>query len=178
VLQLLKLQDGTLKVLVEATERIKIENIISTKNHLEAIVSHFEEKTGDNIKITALMRSVIKQFHEYAKLNTKTNSEVIQVLEKITNPSHFADIITTNLLIKIEDKQEILEMSNIKKRLEKILELIVTEISILTTEQNIRTNVKKQMDKTHKEFFLTSSPLRISSEAEDKTFFSFRIPAF
>jgi len=167
VLQLLKLQDGTLKVLVEATERIKIENIISTKNHLEAIVSHFEEKTGDNIKITALMRSVIKQFHEYAKLNTKTNSEVIQVLEKITNPSHFADIITTNLLIKIEDKQEILEMSNIKKRLEKILELIVTEISILTTEQNIRTNVKKQMDKTHKEFFLNEQLKAIHKELNE-----------
>lgn len=167
VLQLLKLQDGTLKVLVEATERIKIENIISTKNHLEAIVSHFEEKTGDSIKITALMRSVIKQFHEYAKLNTKTNSEVIQVLEKITNPSHFADIITTNLLIKIEDKQEILEMSSIKKRLEKILELIVTEISILTTEQSIRTNVKKQMDKTHKEFFLNEQLKAIHKELNE-----------
>jgi ATP-dependent Lon protease len=167
VLQLLKLQDGTLKVLVEATERIKIENIISTKNHLEAIVSHFEEKTGDSIKITALMRSVIKQFHEYAKLNTKTNSEVIQVLEKITNQSHFADIITTNLLIKIEDKQEILEMSSIKKRLEKILELIVTEISILTTEQSIRTNVKKQMDKTHKEFFLNEQLKAIHKELNE-----------
>ena len=127
VLQLLKLQDGTLKVLVEATERVKIENIISTKNHLEAIVSHIEEKAGDNIKTTALMRSVTTQFREYAKLNTKTNSEVMQVLEKISDPSHFADIIATNLLIKIEDKQEVLEISNIQKRLEKLLELIGTE---------------------------------------------------
>jgi ATP-dependent Lon protease len=167
VLQLLKLQDGTLKVLVEATERVKIENIISTKNHLEAIVSNFEEKAGDNIKTTALMRSVIAQFHEYAKLNTKTNSEVMQVLEKINDPGHFADIITTNLLIRIEDKQEVLEISNIKKRLEKLLELIGTEISILTTEQKIRTNVKKQMDKTHKEFFLNEQLKAIHKELNE-----------
>lgn len=167
VLQLLKLQDGTLKVLVEAIERVKIENIINTKNHLEAIVSRIEEKAGDNIKTKALMRSVTSQFREYAKLNSKTNSEVIQVLEKISDPSHFADIIATNLLVKIEDKQKILEIPNIQKRLETLLELIGTEISILTTEQKIRTNVKKQMDKTHKDFFLNEQLKAIHKELNE-----------
>ncbi len=167
ILQLLKLQDGTLKVLVEAIERVTIEDVISSKQYFQATVLNVVEKVNDNIKITALIRSIVAQFRDYAKLNSKVNAEVLQVLEKIENPGHFVDIITANMLIKIEDKQAILEELNVQKRLEKIMELIEIEIHILTTEHKIRTNVKKQMDKTHKEFFLNEQLKAIHKELND-----------
>jgi ATP-dependent Lon protease len=167
ILQLLKLQDGTLKVLVEVIERVTIEEIINSKNYFQAITNTVEEKIPDDIKTTALMRSINTQFSEYAKLNNKINSEVLHVLEKIDNPSHFADIITANIFVKIENKQVLLETFNVQKRLEQILELIETEINILTTEQKIRSNVKKQMDKTHKEFFLNEQLKAIHKELNE-----------
>lgn len=167
VAQLLKLPDGTLKVLIEAVERVKICDIIVGPHYFQAIATPVEEKNNNNVKVSALMRSITTQFKEYAKLNTKVNTEILQILDKITNPGHFADIITSNIFTKIEHKQEILEAFNIHKRLERLLSIIEIEINILNTEQKIRTNVKKQMDKTHKEFFLNEQLKAIHKELND-----------
>lgn len=167
IVQMIKMPDNTLKVLVEATNRVTLSEIKDTSRYLMADAIVEEEIAGDDIRISALMRSVISQFKEYAKLNSKVNAEILQVLDKLTNPSHFADIVASNMFIKIELKQEILEKLNIQSRLEQLLKIIEIEISIFATEQKIRNSVKKQMDKTHKDFFLNEQMKAIQKELND-----------
>lgn len=167
IIQMLKLPDNTLKILVEATGRVNIYNVRESAKYFLADGIIQDEIIDETVKTSALMRMISSRFSEYAKLNNKVNAEVLQIIDKITNPSYFADIITSNLFIKIENKQAILEMIDIEKRLAKLSELLEVEINIIATEQRIRNNVKKQMDKTHKDFFLNEQMKAIQKELNE-----------
>lgn len=168
IVQMLKLADGTTKVLIEASERVLLKNIAEINNsHLQAEISRKKEIITSGVEISALIRSIISRFKEYVKLTNKVNEDILPILDKITNPSHFADIIASNINIKIEQRQKALEMFNVEKRLANVLELLEAEISIIATEQKIKATVKKQMDKTHKDFFLNEQLKAIQSELDE-----------
>lgn len=168
ILQLLKLPDGTIKVLVEGVERVRITAFIDDENYFAAITEQIEETEGEANEVEALVRSVNKQFEEYIKLNKKIPSEILSSLQQITNPSRLADTIASQLSLKIQDKQELLEIFDVIKRLEKVFVFMETEIGVLATERKIRSRVKRQMEKTQKEYFLNEQMKAIQKELGDE----------
>ncbi|MEL0102383.1 MAG: LON peptidase substrate-binding domain-containing protein, partial [Gammaproteobacteria bacterium] len=154
VLQLLKLPDGTIKVLVEGGSRAKIEGQIYGDDYFEARVNVVEEDIIDDREIEILSRSVIDSFDQYVKLNKKIAPEVMTSLSGIDDPSRLADTIAAHMVLKMEDKQTILEVSNVKDRIESIINLIENELDILQVEKKIRGRVKNQMEKTQREYYL------------------------
>lgn len=165
ILQLLKLPDGTIKILVEAKERAVLKQIFTTAECLSSEVTFLKTpKESDNIKIEALSRTVFDNFSEYAQLSKKINPEIINALSEIKDPAILADSIASHMLIDIDIKQEILSIINTSKRLDKIILSLENEIIILNTEKKIRHRVKKQMEKVQKDYYLNEQMKAIQKE--------------
>ena len=167
VLQMLKLPDGTVKVLVEGGPRASITNYTDNEDFYEAEVEFVEEEISVEKEIEALARSVVAQFENYVKLNKKISREVLATVSQIDDYSKLADTITSHLSIKIAEKQEILEITDITQRLEKIYGLMESEISVLQVEKKIRSRVKRQMEKTQREYYLNEQMKAIQKELGD-----------
>ncbi len=167
VLQLLKLPDGTVKVLVEGTTRAKIKNYTDNFNYFEAEIESIDEELGAEEEVEALARSAITQFESYVKLNKKISPEVLGSINQIDDYSKLADTIASHLAIKISEKQEILEILSISERLERVFALMESEISVLQVEKKIRSRVKRQMEKTQREYYLNEQMKAIQKELGD-----------
>ena len=167
VLQLLKLPDGTVKVLVEGTSRARIGAFTENEEYYEASVERIDEEIGAEDEIEALARSAISQFEQYVKLNKKISPEVLGTISQIEDYSKLADTIASHLAIKIADKQEILEVMTISDRLERVYTLMESEISVLQVEKKIRSRVKRQMEKTQREYYLNEQMKAIQKELGD-----------
>ena len=167
VLQLLKLPDGTVKVLVEGTARARISNYTENANFFEAEVARVDEKVGSKAEIEALARSAVSQFETYVKLNKKISPEVLGTIAQIDDYSKLADTIASHLAIKIADKQDVLETTTISERLERVYTLMESEISVLQVEKKIRSRVKRQMEKTQREYYLNEQMKAIQKELGD-----------
>jgi ATP-dependent Lon protease len=167
VLQLLKLPDGTVKVLVEGTQRARILRYTENADYYEAEVERVPEIVGTKEEIEALSRSSISQFESYVKLNKKISPEVLGSLGQIEDYSKLADTIASHLAIKISEKQELLEIVKISERLEKVYALMESEISVLQVEKKIRSRVKRQMEKTQREYYLNEQMKAIQKELGD-----------
>ncbi|MDP2358528.1 MAG: endopeptidase La [Beijerinckiaceae bacterium] len=168
VLQLLKLPDGTVKVLVEGAARASVKAYTRTDEYYEAEASVIAEEVGDSIEVEALGRSVVSEFESYVKLNKKVSAEVVSAVGQIEDFSKLADTVASHLAIKIVDKQDILETTSVAKRLEKCLGLMESEISVLQVEKRIRTRVKRQMEKTQREYYLNEQMKAIQKELGDE----------
>jgi len=167
VLQLLKLPDGTVKVLVEGVSRASVQTYTQTEEYYEAEAEALPDALGDQIEAEALARSVISEFENYVKLNKKVSPEVVSAVTQIEEPAKLADTIASHLAIKIADKQAILEIPTVAQRLEKVLGLMESEISVLQVEKRIRTRVKRQMEKTQREYYLNEQMKAIQKELGD-----------
>ena len=167
VLQLLKLPDGTVKVLVEGTSRAKIVRYSDNANYFEAEVERVAEEVGSKTEIEALARSAVSQFESYVKLNKKISPEVLGTIAQIEDYSKLADTIASHLAVKIADKQDVLETTVISDRLEKVYTLMESEISVLQVERKIRSRVKRQMEKTQREYYLNEQMKAIQKELGD-----------
>ena len=167
VLQLLKLPDGTVKVLVEGAGRAKITGFTRSDEFYEAEAEALHDELGDKVEAEALARSVLSEFENYVKLNKKISPEVVSAVTQIDEPSKLADTIGSHLLVKISDKQGILETPTVAQRLERVLSLMESEISVLQVEKRIRTRVKRQMEKTQREYLLNEQMKAIQKELGD-----------
>ena len=164
VLQLLKLPDGTVKVLVEGASRAKISNFTDNETFFEAYAEKIEETDGDPQEQTALGRAVVTQFEQYIKLNKKIPPEVLTSVKQIEDTAKLADTIASHLAVKISEKQELLELDSILGRLEKIYAHMEGEIGVLQVEKRIRNRVKRQMEKTQREYYLNEQMKAIQKE--------------
>src|SRR3954451_2615027 len=168
VLQLLKLPDGTVKVLVEGASRAQVNAYTRTDEYYEAEAEALPDALGDQVEAEALARSVVSEFENYVKLNKKVSPEVVTAVTQIDEPAKLADTIASHLAIKIADNQEILEIPTVAQRLEKVLGLMESEISVLQVEKRIRTRVKRQMEKTQREYYLNEQMKAIQKELGDE----------
>ncbi len=168
VLQLLKLPDGTVKVLVEGVSRARIGAYSGREEFYEAEASAVADEIGDKVQVQALARSVVTEFEGYVKLNKKVSPEIVSVVSQIEEPSKLADTVASHLAVKISDKQAVLETIDVAKRLEKALGLMESEISVLQVEKKIRTRVKRQMEKTQREYYLNEQMKAIQKELGDE----------
>ncbi len=164
VLQLLKLPDGTVKVLVEGGARAKIQEFTETEPFFVARASAMPEPEVEGKETEALARSVITQFEQYIKLNKKIPPEVLVSVNQIEDPSKLADTVASHLTLKISDKQELLEIPTIAGRLEKVFSFMEGEIGVLQVEKRIRSRVKRQMEKTQREYYLNEQMKAIQKE--------------
>ncbi|MCB1784440.1 MAG: endopeptidase La [Alphaproteobacteria bacterium] len=164
ILQLLKLPDGTVKVLVEGGERIRVRKFINEKGYLEAQALPIVDTTVENEELEALVRAVMTQFEQYVKLNKKIPPEVIVSVNQITSASKAADTIASHLALKIDQKQELLEVPSTAERLERIYGFMEGEIGVLQVEKRIRGRVKRQMEKTQREYYLNEQMKAIQKE--------------
>src|SRR5712692_8296094 len=164
VLQLLKLPDGTVKVLVEGAQRAKVVKYTDCSEYYEAEAVALGETMGERVEAEAFARSATTEFESYVKLNKKMPPEVVGVVQQIEDYAKLADTIASHLALKIPDRQAILETTAVTERLEKVLSLMESEISVLQVEKRIRTRVKRQMEKTHREYFLTEQMRAIQKE--------------
>ncbi len=167
VLQLLKLPDGTVKVLVEGASRARIGEYTKVDDFYIANAVVLGDETANKIEIQALSRSVVTEFEGYVKLNKKISPEVVSAVGQIEDFAKLADTVASHLAVKIADKQAILEMPSVAKRLEKVLGLMESEISVLQVEKRIRTRVKRQMEKTQREYYLNEQMKAIQKELGD-----------
>ncbi len=167
VLQLLKLPDGTIKVLVEGTERVKVNNINSSIDYLSASYTLVTNKEKSSAKIKALVKMIIDQFESYQKINKKVSIEVVTNIKTYTNYNKLADVIIGNLNIDLSQKQELLEIVDLEKRLDKVYEYLVSEMDTLQVEKKIKGRVKRQMEKTQKEYYLNEQMKAIQKELGD-----------
>ena len=167
VLQLLKLPDGTIKVLVEGASRAKIQGKIYGEEYFEAKVDIVDESIIDDREIDIFSRSVIDSFDQYVKLNKKIAPEVMTSLSGIDDPSRLADTIAAHMVLKMEEKQSILEINDVKERIEHIINLIENELDILQVEKKIRGRVKNQMEKSQREYYLNEQMKAIQKELGD-----------
>ena len=167
VLQLLKLPDGTVKVLVEGVRRARVETYLDNEEFFEARVEPLEEAVVDDDQLEALARSVVTQFEGYVKLNKKVPPEVLGSVTQIDDPAKLADTIASHISIKITEKQELLELNSVSERLERVYSLMEGEISVLQVEKRIRSRVKRQMEKTQREYYLNEQMKAIQKELGD-----------
>src|SRR5436190_20720727 len=169
VLQLLKLPDGTVKVLVEGAERAKILKYNEQRTDFyEASAVVLADELGDKVEAEALARSVVTEFEGYVKLNKKVSPEVVGVVQQIEDYGKLGDTVASHLAVKIPDKQTVLETTAVPERLEKVLGLMESEISVLQVEKRIRTRVKRQMEKTQREYYLNEQMKAIQKELGDE----------
>jgi ATP-dependent Lon protease len=168
VLQLLKLPDGTVKVLVEGTSRARLGKTTARKEFYEAEATVLADDPGDPVEITALTRSVVSEFENYVKLNKKISPEVVTAVTQIDDASKLADTIAQHLSVKIPDRQDVLELAAVTERLERVLGLMESEISVLQVEKRIRSRVKRQMEKTQREYYLNEQMKAIQKELGDE----------
>ncbi|MEE9567307.1 MAG: endopeptidase La [Desulfobacteria bacterium] len=164
ILQLLKLPDGTIKVLVEGSDRASIESFVETDSGFSITASRLESVSGDEQELEVLSRSVVNQFEQYVKLNNKIPPEVITSLSGIDDVSRLADTMAAHMSIKMEEKQNILEILSIEERLEFILGLMESEIDLMHVEKRIRGRVKSQMEKSQREYYLNEQMKAIQKE--------------
>ncbi len=164
VLQLLKLPDGTVKVLVEGGQRARITGHKDNEAFFEAYAEAFSEEEQQEQELEALSRSVVTEFEQYIKLNRKIPPEVLVSINQIEEPSKLADTVASHLALKIADKQELLELETVAERLEKIYGVMEGEISVLQVEKRIRNRVKRQMEKTQREYYLNEQMKAIQKE--------------
>jgi ATP-dependent Lon protease len=167
VLQLLKLPDGTVKVLVEGVARGRITEFHAKEAYHEAEVVVLADEAGPRVEVEALARSVMSEFESYVKLNKKLSPEVIAAVSQIEDYSKLADSVAAQLAVKITDKQATLEITDVRKRLEKVLGLMESEMSVLQVEKRIRSRVKRQMEKTQREYYLNEQMKAIQKELGD-----------
>ena len=167
VLQLLKLPDGTVKVLVEGSARAKVVRYTDNDNYFEAEVERVVDQPGAKDELEALSRSVITQFESYVKLNKKVSPEVLGTVSQIEDYAKLADTIASHLAVKISDKQDVLETATVSERLERVYTLMESEISVLQVEKKIRSRVKRQMEKTQREYYLNEQMKAIQKELGD-----------
>jgi len=167
ILQLLKLPDGTVKVLVEGTRRARINDLLDIDGHFEAKISEVEEEAAEGTETEALGRTAISQFEQYIKLNKKIAPEVMVSLNQIEDLSKLADTMASHLNLKIAEKQEILESGSVAKRLEQVFAHMEQEIGVLQVEKRIRNRVKRQMEKTQREYYLNEQLKAIQKELGD-----------
>ena len=168
VLQLLKLPDGTVKVLVEGAQRAKVVKYTDCSEYYEAEAVALGDTMGERVEAEALARSATTEFESYVKLNKKVPPEVVGVVQQIEDYAKLADTIASHLALKIPDRQAILETTAVTERLEKVLGLMESEISVLQVEKRIRTRVKRQMEKTQREYFLNEQMKAIQKEIGDE----------
>ena len=164
ILQLLKLPDGTIKVLVEGVQRARIESFVETSDLYAANVELIEAEEVSGREAEVLSRSLMTQFEQYVKLNKKVPPEIISSLSSIDDPSRLADTIAAHMAIKIQDKQEVLEIIPLRDRLEHLIHLMETEIDLLQVEKRLRGRVKKQMEKSQREYYLNEQMKAIQNE--------------
>ncbi len=168
VLQLLKLPDGTVKVLVEGQVRAKVQGYARTEDFYEADAEVIADEPLDKVEVEALARSVVSEFEGYVKLNKKISPEVAAAVAQIEDYAKLADTVASHLAVKIADKQAVLETISVAKRLERCLALMESEISVLQVEKRIRTRVKRQMEKTQREYYLNEQMKAIQKELGDE----------
>ena len=164
VLQLLKLPDGTVKVLVEGEARARIAAFVRTEEFFEAEAVVFETSEEADAEVEALSRSVVGKFEEYVKLNKRVPPEVIVSVNQIDDAAQLADTVASHLNIKISEKQELLEIFDVSDRLERVYALMEGEMSVLQVEKKIRNRVKRQMEKTQREYYLNEQMKAIQKE--------------
>ncbi len=164
ILQMLKLPDGTVKVLIEGAHRARIVHIEDGESHFSCVVEAIEPPVGESAEAEALRRAILAQFDQYVKLNKKVPPEILASLSGIEDAGRLADTIATHLPIRIEQKQNILETNDVGERLEKLLAQIETELDILQVEKRIRGRVKRQMEKSQREYYLNEQVKAIQKE--------------
>jgi ATP-dependent Lon protease len=164
VLQLLKLPDDTVKVLVEGGKRVRITGYTDKAEFFEARAVEMEEVAADTSELQAAARTVVSEFENYVKLNKKVPPEVVVSINKIEEPAKLADTISAHLALKVAEKQQLLELDSVSKRLERILGLMEGEIGVLQVEKKIRNRVKRQMEKTQREYYLNEQMKAIQKE--------------
>ena len=164
ILQLLKLPDGTVKVLVEGSRRARVTGFKETEAFFEAFVEPLVEPAAEAKELEALSRSVVSQFEQYIKLNKKIAPEVLVSLNQIEDPAKLADTVASHLSLKIAEKQELLEMMPVGERLERVFGHMEAEIGVLQVEKRIRNRVKRQMEKTQREYYLNEQLKAIQKE--------------
>ncbi|WP_018147318.1 endopeptidase La [Henriciella marina] len=167
ILQLLKLPDGTVKVLVEGSSRARITAFNDRDSYFDAEVELVEPEEGDTGEVQALARAVIDQFENYAKLNRKIPPESVATVSQITESGKLADAVASQLQVKLSDKQELLELTNARERLEKVFALMEGEMGMMQMERKIKNRVKRQMEKTQREYYLNEQMKAIQRELGD-----------
>jgi ATP-dependent Lon protease len=168
IVQMLRLPDGTVKVLVEGKKRAKVLNYLPNKGYFLVEVEVIPEPQEVGVETEALIRTLVTAFENYVKLNKKIPSEVLVTVSSIEDAGRLSDTISSHLGFKLEDKQEILETLDPAERLEKLYEKIQAEVEILQIEKKIRSRVKKQMEKAQKEYYLTEQMRAIQKELGEK----------
>ncbi|MBW5290945.1 MAG: ATP-dependent protease La [Candidatus Ruthia sp. Asou_11_S2] len=171
ILQMLKLPDGTIKVLVEGVRRAKIEQIVQVDGFSEVSLSEFSLKSNDDTETKAMMRLALDGFENYIKLNKRVPEEVLKVLQEVSDVERFSDVIIANLNLKVSEKQALLGDDNAQDRLNKILSVIQGEIDVLGTEKKIQSRVRKQMESNQRDYYLNEQMKSIQKElgqAEDE----------
>jgi ATP-dependent Lon protease len=168
VLQLLKLPDNTVKVLVEGVQRAKVTRYTDRADYYEADAVVLADDMGERVEAEAMARSVVTEFENYVKLNKKISPEIVGVVQQIDDYAKLADTVASHLAVKIADKQALLETPRVSDRLEKVLGLMESEISVLQVEKRIRTRVKRQMEKTQREYYLNEQMKAIQKELGDE----------
>jgi ATP-dependent Lon protease len=168
VKQMLKLPNGTIRVLVEGVMRGEIVEYVANADYYEVTVKELSEQVTTDSEIDALMRTVLSQFEHYINLSKKVTPETLSAVSDIEEPGRLADVITSHLSLKIKDKQEILETVEVRQRLEKLLGFLNNEREVLELERKINQRVKKQMEKTQKEYYLREQMKAIQKELGDK----------
>ena len=167
ILQMLKLPDGTVKVLVEGTQRARTNSITESDEHFVAGVTPIPPEADNKPEVEALRRAVTQQFDQYVKLNKKIPPEILTSIAGIDDPGRLADTIAAHLPLKLEAKQSVLDLFEVDKRLEKLLELLEHEVDILQVEKRIRGRVKRQMEKSQREYYLNEQVKAIQKELGD-----------
>ncbi|MBF9036844.1 endopeptidase La [Rhodobacterales bacterium HKCCE2091] len=167
VLQLLKLPDGTVKVLVEGRARVRIDRFLPRSEYFEAEVSELEETDGDPQTIRALLRSVAEEFERYAKVKKNIPEDALTNVAETQNPAKLADLVSGHLGVEVNQKQELLETLSVSERLEKVYGLMQGEMSVMQVEKKIKTRVKSQMERTQREYYLNEQMKAIQRELGD-----------
>ena len=167
VLQLLKLPDGTVKVLVEGQARVTITDFIENDVFFEASAEYLHEEMGDEATIEALLRSVGEEFERYAKVKKNIPEEALSAVAEAHEPARLADLVSGHLGVEVDQKQELLETISVSERLEKVFGLMQGEMSVLQVEKKIKTRVKSQMEKTQREYYLNEQMKAIQKELGD-----------
>lgn len=164
ILQLLKLPDGTIKVLVEGIKRGKVNDFVQNEPFCLVDVELVDDEKLNDVELEALIRSALSQFEQYVNLNKKIPSEIVASLQGVEEPVRLIDTMAAHMGIKIESKQKILEATDLNERIKQLLKIISSEIELLQVESKIKTNVKKQMEKNQKEYYLTEQMKAIQKE--------------
>ncbi|WP_041523188.1 endopeptidase La [Gilvimarinus agarilyticus] len=167
ILQLLKLPDGTVKVLVEGGERVSIDNAEEEDGHYRVAVSLFDEQPLSTEDSEALIKAARDHFEQYVSLSRKVSSEVMSSLSGIDNPSRFADTVAAHMALELEQKQAVLELAGVRERIERLIQLMDGQIDLLQVEKKIRGRVKKQMEKSQREYYLNEQMKAIQKELGD-----------